>query len=366
MKHIVFCADGTWNGKAVDDDDDGKLETTNVLKLFHLLEGATSIETRLLSEEDEKRLVRDGKTLQVAKYIHGVGDSRNPISRILGGGLGMGLTKRIVRGYTFICRNYTPGDRIVIIGFSRGSYAARALGGMIASVGLLNSDSLDLGDREMAYAMGMTAWREYRRREAEKQEDRSLRERLADLVCSLPAFTRIPVREEDMRRDVAIDTIAVFDTVGALGIPDFGDDPQCFDAYRFADDVLSPKVSCGLHAVSMHERRQTFRPTLWRARAGIKQVRFPGAHSDVGGGYPDDECGLSNGALRWMYGELAQREVRFKPYPNHLAPDPGCEHHEPWKEGLFAKLENKARIWSGYPLEDHESLRKHACARDHH
>ena len=106
MKRIVFCADGTWNGTNVDEDDDGTPEITNLLKTYNLLQGDTTIESRRLQDEAEKMLVEDGRPLQVAKYIHGVGDSRNPIEQIVGGAFGSGLIARIVRGYTFISRNY--------------------------------------------------------------------------------------------------------------------------------------------------------------------------------------------------------------------------------------------------------------------
>jgi hypothetical protein len=33
----------------------------------------------------------NGVTLQISKYIHGVGDSRNPIGRIIGGAFAAGV-----------------------------------------------------------------------------------------------------------------------------------------------------------------------------------------------------------------------------------------------------------------------------------
>src|ERR1700676_2203471 len=144
-KNIVFCADGTWNGPSevtgvsVTDTDDtaGEVQTTvgnvtNVFKLFSNLPGHVTIET-LGSRLEQERVATDdtGTPLQVAKYLHGVGDSMNPIIKLLGGAFGVGIIARIVRGYTFISRNYSPGDAIYIVGFSRGAYTARALAGMI-------------------------------------------------------------------------------------------------------------------------------------------------------------------------------------------------------------------------------------------
>jgi len=40
-------------------------------------------------------------------------------------------------GYAFLMENYRAGDKIILIGFSRGAYTARALAGMLRKVGLL-------------------------------------------------------------------------------------------------------------------------------------------------------------------------------------------------------------------------------------
>src|SRR5690242_14693912 len=55
----------------------------------------------------------------------------------------------------YISRNYRPGDRIFIVGFSRGAYTARALAGMIAAKGLLDATQYDLEDKEPAYRLGV-------------------------------------------------------------------------------------------------------------------------------------------------------------------------------------------------------------------
>lgn len=88
-KTTMSCADGTWNAPGQDDGGDGMSDPTNVYKLFCGLEN-----------EQEKELNDSKKAVQVAKYIHGVGDSPNPIHRIMGGASGSGKISRIVRGYT--------------------------------------------------------------------------------------------------------------------------------------------------------------------------------------------------------------------------------------------------------------------------
>jgi len=62
--------------------------------------------------------------------------------RLLGGGTGLGLSEHIREAYYFLANNYSPGDSIFLIGFSRGSFTARSLGGLIGNLGLLNKKGL--------------------------------------------------------------------------------------------------------------------------------------------------------------------------------------------------------------------------------
>lgn len=357
MKNIVFCADGTWNGMEVDEDKDRIPDATNVLKLFHLLKGDTSIDSRRLQDEAEKSLTKkDGTVEQIAKYLHGVGDTANPVMRLLGGAFGSGLIARIVRGYTFISRNWQRGDHIYLIGFGRGAYTARALAGMIGSVGLLNSSRLDLGDKELAYSLGVSAWRMYREKAKDSQTDRSIRERFAHFISGLPGYARIPLSDED-RVAASVHAVCVWDTVGALGIPVGKKDEGVVDPFKFTDDILSDNVTYGFHAVSIHEKRATFAPTLWKKRKDVKQILFSGAHSDVGGGYPEKESGLSNIALEWMYEEVRVIGLRVKdPFPSEWAREEQAAMHEPHMAGIISTMPPVSQEWRNiYVLEPHPS-----------
>src|SRR3984957_9577982 len=171
-KTIVFCADGTWNGPGETDSDDTTATTTNVFRLFVNLDGRDTPDSALLGNEQERVLTdSNGVVLQWAKYLHGVGASDNFLVKVLGGTVGAGLIARIVRGYTFISRNYLPGDRIFIIGFSRGAYTARALAGLIATKGLLDATKSDLANKESAYRLGSAVWFEYRQTVAQSTAD---------------------------------------------------------------------------------------------------------------------------------------------------------------------------------------------------
>jgi hypothetical protein len=63
-------------------------------------------------------------------------------NRLLGGGTGLGLSEHIREAYSFLANNYSPGDSIFLIGFSRGSFTARSLGGLVGNLGLLNKKGL--------------------------------------------------------------------------------------------------------------------------------------------------------------------------------------------------------------------------------
>lgn len=54
----------------------------------------------------------------------------------------MGLSEHIREAYYFLANNYSPGDSIFLIGFSRGSFTARSVGGLIGNLGLLNKTGL--------------------------------------------------------------------------------------------------------------------------------------------------------------------------------------------------------------------------------
>lgn len=346
-KQIVFCADGTWNGSGSDEEEPGP--PTNVLKLFHNLAGIDSLDTLRLADEQERFLAdASGTTLQAAKYLHGVGDSNNLLVKMLGGTLGAGLIARVIRGYTFVSRHYEAGDRIHLLGFSRGAYTARALAGLIASQGLLDPAVADLGDPASAYRLGAAAWSDYRRQSL--GGDPTVLGKLEDLLTSLPGFFSAGLADPPRRTGIPIATVAVWDTVGSLGIPEFGADGAHIDALQFADTQLSPAVERGLHAVAADEQRQNFTPCLWAADTRITQVLFPGAHADVGGGYPNtpDESGLSDAALAWMQAGVAAQGVVFAdPLPTPPQPRAGAWAHAPWQQQPWKALGVAARVAPG-------------------
>jgi uncharacterized protein (DUF2235 family) len=339
-KTIIFCADGTWNGPGDVDENGQQVESadskvTNVVKLFCNLAGDITPETRALKNEKEKVLLNpDGAVAQIAKYLHGVGDSSNVLIRTLGGVFGAGIIDRIVRGYTFISRNYAPGDAIHIVGFSRGAYTARALGGMIAKVGLLDPKTYDASNKTRAYGLGIAAWARSKGIALTGTDGISgLANRLLGDAQSLLGMQ---LKDNMLIPGVTIKSVAVWDTVGSLGIPNYASGAR-MDLFRFTDTALSDRIENGLHAMAIDELRVDFPVTRWDERKGVRQVWFAGAHSDVGGGYPPAECGLSDLGLGWMMKRLEELGAKFD---SKLEFDPqtaGLQMnvHTPWKNPPF-------------------------------
>ncbi|MEI6707953.1 MAG: DUF2235 domain-containing protein [Methylococcales bacterium] len=356
-KNIIFCADGTWNNPRQDENNDHTPDPTNVFKLFLSLDGSISTDSILSGDEQEKELTTNG-VRQIAKYIHGVGDARNPIIKLMGGAFGSGLISRIVRGYTFISRNYKQGDNIYIVGFSRGAYTARALAGLIASQGLLSTEITK--DQELAYRRGAEAWFRYRSKSAPSL--------LARIISDLPAF--ISQDNLDEAKDLIsarIKAVGVWDTVAAIGVPVFDLTGDRIDPFEFASTELNAKVEFGFHAVALDEQRDDFTPTLWQPSEKVIQMLFSGAHADVGGGYPttDHESELSDIALVWMIEKLKDVGVVFlADYAASLHPKATGVAHKPWLHPPFNLALHKPRIFPKNVLSLDKSVNARIQAGD--
>lgn len=307
-KRIVFCADGTWDSPASD---------TNVCKIYQAL----------ISTPD-----------QIAFYDPGVGTGGDILKSLIGGAFGDGLFRKIKDGYVQIAHVYDKGDEIFIFGFSRGSYTARSLAGMIAVCGLptrnFDGKLIDL------------AFQAYR-----DKDDR-------------------PMLLEDMNAtyamdDAGIQMLGVWDTVGALGIPAVigGVDPIL---YGFLDTSLHPDVRHAYHAVSIDERRCEFPATLWSSppAAGqvMEQVYFCGVHESVGGGGKNP--GLPGVTLAWMMNKAATLGLQFQPaVAAQLADDVDPKH-------ALDAYSDSWHVWWGFPkarnIDDRATLSNSVVLRCEH
>jgi uncharacterized protein (DUF2235 family) len=293
MKSIILCADGTWNTPHGDSPSTGD---TNVRKLYCALSNDRS---------------------QLKYYDSGVGTDGTPLDHLSGGAMGEGLFQKVQDCYQFLSDVYDPGDQIYVFGFSRGAYTARSAAGMIAGFGVptINLDNMTVKRIFSAY------------READPTTKAALQATLN------AAYAMI---------DVNIQMVGVWDTVGSLGIPGIFFNLLNQKRYGFLDTALHPCVGHACHALSIDERRAQFKPTLWTNPDGsvrpndaqLQQVWFPGAHSDVGGGYL--QCQLSDVPLSWMMHKARENGLIFTPEAEaqYLAPplaDALGQPHDEWK-----------------------------------
>ncbi|MBT9373279.1 DUF2235 domain-containing protein [Rhizobium sp. CSW-27] len=316
--HLLIFSDGTWN--TPDQMDGGLPAPTNVVKLRNAV----------------APLARDGSRQRV--YYHtGVGTEGGWWSRIAGGGLGHGLDRNIMSAYAWACRTYQPGAKIWLFGFSRGAYTVRSLGGMIARCGLLDPQASELTSEKAFWDAVEDLFNIYRQ-PADKAPP---------VVASDELHFHDRSQGQATKESIPIHFIGVWDTVGALGVPDdmalldLLDDPR---RHEFHDTTLSPIVKNARHALAIDERRQSFTPTLWTGvedKPDVKQIWFPGVHGDVGGGY--GRSGLSDNALAWMMDEAEDCGLGLRAdVKAQLAPDPQGQLHDSLT-GIFESLKTRPR-----------------------
>jgi len=344
-KNIIFFADGTWNGPG-EKDSNGHPIKSNVQKLYESLPDSHILNDS--ENECEIKTIKNDTEVQVAKYLYGLGAGTNPLFKLWQGAFGEGLVGRLVRGYTYISRNYADGDQIILVGFSRGAYTVRALAGLILAKGLLDWREMNLSQgSDQAYAFGIKAWLDYRKQITSSDDNNHIK-KIADAYSNLKAYVADTFNESTALKfvpDIPIHAIGVWDTVGALGIPKYSaTKEQSIDAFQFANTTLSTKVKNGFHAISIDEQRVNFTPTLWDCRAGVVQTLFPGAHADIGGGYSTeyDESGLSDGALKWMSNKLSSVGMMIGEL-SAINPKPTSVAHQPWVEPPYDNLPQALR-----------------------
>jgi uncharacterized protein (DUF2235 family) len=274
---LILCIDGTWN--AAREGEPGDTQRTNVARIYDLL-------------------VNDGER-QSVKYIPGIG-TEGLLDRMSGGVWGGGSTNRIQVGYDFLCRNYRPGDRIGLFGFSRGAFAVRAIVGMIANFGIMDVQRQDkIKDAIRLYRKPRSRW---------TGQDEDLRRQYQG-------------QHYDIRR---ISFVGVWDTVIRYG-PILAPLHYLFGAalartFGLLDRRVPECVETVAHALALDECRAAFFPWRFEKRGDlerrgqiIEELWFPGSHSDVGGGNRDGR--LAEIPFVWMCRHANNAGIAFNSIP---------------------------------------------------
>jgi len=174
--------------------------------------------------------------------------------------LGRGINRQIRRAYGYLASRFREGDRIFLLGYSRGAYAVRSLAGVIDQVGLLRADQAT--ERNIT-----TAYRHYQ--------------------CSPGSDAAAAFSRAYCHAGIEVEMVGVWDTVKALGLRLPFIWRWSEPAHAFHNHQLGRTVRHGFHALALDETRAVYAPVLWETPKGfpgrIEQVWFPGSHGDVGG-----------------------------------------------------------------------------------
>ncbi|KAF7348219.1 hypothetical protein MSAN_01775300 [Mycena sanguinolenta] len=260
-------------------------QNTNPVKLFGLLK-------------------KDDFNEQLCYYQSGVGTYVNPGmvspllewgAKVLDEAFAIFLNDHVMDGYRFLMDNYRAGDKICIFGFSRGSYTARALAGMLHKVGLLPRDNQE----QVPFAYKM-----YQKTSAAGIE---LAAGYKQTFC----------------QTVQVDFLGIWDTVSSVGV---------IMSRTLPYTSVNSSVKTFRHAVALDEHRVRFQPYLLEPKpqsngktsdepysgpTDTLEVWFSGCHTDIGGGSVVNSVArsLADITLRWMVRQIMAStcDVRFDP-----------------------------------------------------
>ncbi len=317
-RNIVLCLDGTNN--------EPETGITNVARLFSVV-------------------IKDGQ--QLAYYDPGVGTmgSRAAVTslgkiatRFAGLVAGFGVKENLEEAYTFLMRHYQSGDQLFVFGFSRGAYTARALTGMLRTVGLLRPGAENL----VPYALKLYA--QSGSRHATPEQERQfwkLRQQFREQFGN-PAFP-----DPFALHPQQVHFLGVWDTVKAVGWLNW---KAQIEQARWPFTAKISNVATARHALAIDEHRRPYKEYRFNPASVAEpdgqhqEMWFAGAHSDVGGQFSDDHR-LSDIAFGWMVDEAMTAGLRVDPkrYSSLIKATFGEPGHI---DGTVPKIHANGLAWS--------------------
>jgi uncharacterized protein (DUF2235 family) len=340
-RNIIVCCDGTNNQFGV--------ENTNVVRLIQVLN-------------------RDATRMRLY-YDPGVGTLPEPemwgkvrstIAKWSSLAFGTGLQANVQEAYTYLMNYWEPGDRVFLFGFSRGAYTVRVLAAMLHALGLLPRGNENMVPYVMRLFRGVRNAGEDPKSNYWKLSHQ-FRQTFARETC-------------EPQKRFKIRFLGVWDTVSSVG--------WVWDPTTFPYTRTNPSIEVIRHAVAIDERRAFYRQNLMVSSdtQDFKQFWFPGAHSDVGGGYGNDGGGLWMIPFQWIVDEAKDQgleidDARLAKLLENAPTHPWAEQlHESltpawWWAELFPKLSGgRVRFNLGSPrsIEDGQPIHNSALLRVKH
>jgi len=391
---IVICLDGTANTPG---------DRTNVRRVFDVIS---------ISHRPEV----------LSYYDPGVGTGW--FGRFNGLAFGSGHALNVREAATFLATHYRPGDKVYILGFSRGAFEALDLCGFLRECGLPDPVAerprfgADLETKE-----GVSAWSKATTpREAEARRlvgdlwsiynngeaagyglRKPMDENSAKRLDTFWAAHRGAKPRQLAGRGFPIEALALWDPVDSVGKIALTavESPHHLENRVVAGHLhhnlaLGPEIKKARFALALDEHRSAFTPALppspaivQRLRAqgiaaaspnvlpsgdgkspAVKFVWFTGDHSDVGGGHAasKDLAGLT---LNWMLDECAQDDIPRRVFASVDGPSHdlyatsfwGCARSRVRRE-MFTDPAMHGINAEGWPMKIHESVfLRHASSK---
>jgi uncharacterized protein (DUF2235 family) len=315
-RNLVVCLDGTTN--------EPETGFTNVARLFDV------------AHKNGRQLVYYDPgvgTMGARAAITPVGKA---LTRFAGMVAGYGIRDNIEEAYTWLAHQYQPGDRIYVFGFSRGAYTARALTGMLRTVGLLHADA----DNLVPYALKLYAKSGGTMPDpAEPLDDNAKRAekqfwKLRNDFRGRFGNPDFPNPFDTHRKQVHF--VGLWDTVKFVGWLNL---KARIEVARWPFTENLANVESARHALAIDERRRPFaayriKPEAVAASGGrFQEMWFAGVHGDVGGEDRDDDQ-LPDIAFSWMVKEAAATGFAIDPKRYKSLLGVGIDHELPAERAL--------------------------------
>lgn len=271
-------------------------------------------------------------------YVEGVG-----VRTLTGKAFGWGIKDRVIDAYAFLARYWNAGakDKIHIFGFSRGAFEARMLAGMMAHCGLPDASHLFTQDvpqnklREKQLKALSTAVYDYcalHLTDPAPKDGKSIPLKVWNdtLKANQARLHAEPFCQGWVFHDPTIQLLGIWDTVPGLPFTKLRNDGEVIPGRPQRYKVRPyPNIRLTVHALSLDEKRSQFHPLIVGPpidpSCKVYEVWFPGAHSDIGGGY-EDSNDMAGTSLAWM-DEVMKNEGLIKRTHSYYRDAHGILHH---------------------------------------